>query len=98
MSRIPNCRVEGPYNENNLKGDCLAAIRGYDMAVEEIDTLFDNLDVYPDVELILNHDTAIVNKDKGQIIRDAIADWLEMKRNEMITAFIENTEEGGEQA
>ena len=89
MSYIPDCRTEETYNEKKLKGWRESAIKGFDIAAEEIDCLFDNLEVYPDVEEILDPDKAIVNKDKAQIVREAVADWLEMKRNEMITAFLD---------
>ena len=66
------------------------------MAVEEISSLFDNLDVYPDAEMILDPDIAVVNKDKVAILRQAVLDWMEMQRNEMIVSFIDSQDVAGE--
>ena len=96
MSYFPDCRAEGAYNEKNLKGWREKAIKGFDMAMEDVDCLFDNLNVYPEVAEILDPDTAVVNKDKAQILREAVSDWLERKRNELITAFIDGQAAEGE--
>ena len=95
MSQIPNCRIEGPYNEKNLRGSRADALIGFDMAVEEISLLFENLEVYPEAEMILDPDIAVVNKDKVQILRDAMMDWMEMQRNEMIVSFIDSQDDDG---
>lgn len=92
MSRIPDCRKEGPYCQDNLSEGNENYINGYDKAVEEIDCLFDNLDIYPDVELIFDPDVAVVNKDKVTLVRAAVADYLEMTRNEIITSLIDEQE------
>lgn len=51
--------------------------------------MFDNLFVYPEAEMILDPNVAVVNKAKTKIIREAVADWLEMKRNELVVAFLD---------
>lgn len=89
MSHFPDCRTDETYNESKLKGWRADAVRGYDMAAFEVDCPFDNLEVYPDVEEILDPDKAIVNKDKVAMLREAVQDWLETKRNEMITGFLD---------
>ena len=96
MSRFPDCRADGPYNEKNLKGSQADTLVGFDLAVEEISSLFDNLDVYPDAEMILDPDIAVVNKDKVAILRQAVLDWMEMQRNEMIVSFIDSQAVAGE--
>ncbi len=64
MSQFPDCRADGPYNEKNLKGSKADTLVGFDLAVEEISSLFDNLDVYTDAEMILDANIEVVNKEK----------------------------------
>ena len=93
MSAIPNCRMEGPYNEKNLQGSRADMVLGYDTAVSEILSFFDSLDVYPEAEMILDPDIAVVNKDKVEIMKQAVHDWLEMQRNELIVGLIDGQDE-----
>lgn len=90
MSHFPDVRTDEVYKDKDLKGWRVDALKGYDWCVEQIDTLFDNLEVYPDVEEILDPDKAVVNVDKVQKVRDAVADWLEMFRNEWVTGMLDD--------
>ena len=86
MSYIPNCRTHEFYNEKYLVGDDFEFVRGYDWAVSEILNLFANLDVYFETDEI----RGIPNAEK---FKDAIEDWAEMGRNELITSMIDNMDE-----
>ena len=90
---IPDCRADGPYNEKNLDVRGSDMVLGYDTAVSEIISFFGNLDVYPEAEMILDPDVAVVNKDKSEILRKALNDWLEMQRNELIVSLIDDQNE-----
>ena len=93
MTYIPDCRKDDTYNEKNLTKESLDFIHGFDMAVDEIMTLFDNTDVFPEFDLILDPDIAVVNKDKIAIVRAAVKEWAEMSRNEVIVALIDRQED-----
>ena len=94
MSHIPDCRTDEAYNEKYLNNTDKEYVNGFDYAVEQVLNLIDNnLDVYPDLETILDRNKAIVNVDKVQIAHDAIEDWLEGERDMLITSMIDNMDE-----
>lgn len=90
MSYFPDVRTDEVYKDKDLKGWRVDALKGYDWCVEQVDTLFDNLEVYLDVEEILDPDKAVVNVDKVRKVRDAVAHWLEMFRNEWVTSMLDD--------
>lgn len=47
MSYIANCREDEDYNQKYLNEKDSENIVGYDIAVEVMDSFFDNIDVYP---------------------------------------------------
>lgn len=89
MTYIPNCREDEYYHESNLNDKNKLFVEGYDWAVERIMNLFDNLDVYPELNMILDDHTAIVKEGKADIAKGCVEDWAEMSRNELITSMIE---------
>lgn len=89
MSIIPDCRTDEYYNEKYLKAQDAEFIRGFDFAVQEMLSLFDNLGAYPDVAELLDDKKAILKEGKAELVRDALEEWVEMSRDEMITSMIE---------
>ena len=95
MSRIPNCREDECYNERYLDEAEKDIIKGYDWAVERIDNMMDNLEVYQEDMEIDGEDINLVrllknHEDVSQCFRDCIKHWMEMERNTIITSFIDN--------
>ena len=93
MSYIPDCRTDENYNEKYLNDKNKMFLAGYDWAVAEIKNMFSNLSVYPDVEMLLDDDIAMVKEGKAQAVEEAVDDWAEMSRNELITSMIDGMEE-----
>lgn len=93
MSYIPDCRTDEYYNEKYLKDKDAEFIRGFDYAVENMLNIFNNLDVYPDVEELLDDKKAILKEGKAELVRDALEEWVEMARDEVITSMIESMDE-----
>ena len=89
MSYIPDCRNDENYNESKLNEANKQFIAGYDWAVAEIRNLFGNLNVFPDVEMLLDDNIAMVKEGKAELVEDAVAEWAEMSRNELITSMID---------
>lgn len=89
MSHFPDVRTDEVYRDKDLKGWRADALQGYDWCVEQADTLFDNLEVYPEVDEILDQNKAVVNVDKVEKVRTAVAHWLEMFRNEWVTSMLD---------
>ncbi len=93
MSYIPDCRTDEDYNEKNLSDERdIAALRAYDLAIEDIDTLFANLDVY-EVRVDLRPSDFQAAADE---IQEMAKDWMEMHRNEMIVSLLDNEMDGAE--
>lgn len=81
MSYIPDCRTDEFYNEKYLVGNDKMFLAGYDWAVEQITTLFYNLEVYPElVGLLEGHE---------EELESALRDYAEMGRNELVTSMID---------
>lgn len=89
MSYIPDCRTDEGYNESNLNEKNKEFIAGYDWAVAEIKNMFANLNIYPEVEELLSDNKAIITEGKADLVADAIEDWAEMQRNELITSMLD---------
>lgn len=92
MSYIPDCRTDEVYNEKQLNEKNKEFIAGFDWAVAEAKNLFDNLVVYPEVENILSDNVAVVCEGKAEAVAEALDNWLEMSRNELITSMIDGQE------
>ena len=89
MSYFPDCRTDGVYNEKYLITRDKAFLEGFDYCVHTVLTLFENLPVYPDLEILLDDQKACIMEDKAMIVSDAIEDWTEMERNVLITSMID---------
>ena len=90
---LPDCRTDENYNEKYLNEKDKEYIAGYDWAVKEIATFFANLDVYPEVEDILADNKAVIVEGKAEKVEEAIKDWLESSRDELITAILDEYSE-----
>lgn len=77
------------YNEEELNKQNKEFLAGYDWAVAEIKNMFDNLNVYPEVEDLLADNRAVITSGKVEMVTDAIGDWAEMQRNELIISMID---------
>lgn len=77
------------YNEEELNKQNKEFLAGYDWAVAEIKNMFDNLNVYPEVEDLLADNRAVITSGKVEMVTDAIDDWAEMQRNELIISMID---------
>lgn len=95
MSMIPDCRSDEYYNEKYLVDNDKMFVQGFDWAVSQIVNLFEgNLEVYPDLKELLDDKKAVIKDDKVKIAIEAIQDWAEMERDELITSMIDGMDEG----
>ena len=91
MSYIYDCRTDEYYNQKYLNDDDINFINGYDYAVEQILNLIDNnSNVYPDLDDLLAENKALVNVNKIEIVHNAIEEWAESNRDEIIISMIDN--------
>lgn len=91
MSYFPNCREDEYYNQKYLNEKDKEFIAGADWILEQIVNMIENnADVYPDLEQLLDDNTAIIKEGKDKIVSEAVQDWAEMERNMMITSMIDN--------
>ena len=91
MSYFPNCREDEYYNQKYLNEKDKEFIAGADWILEQIVNMIENnADVYPDLEQLLDDNTAIIKEGKDKIVSEAVQDWAEMERNIMITSMIDN--------
>lgn len=94
MSYIPDCREDEAYNQKYLNQRNKDFVAGYDYAVERIlELIKDNNNVYPDLNVLLNKNIAVINEDKVEMVTSAIEHWSEMQRNELITSMIDDMDE-----
>lgn len=84
MSAFPDCRTDYWYNKDFLSEQFQTYISGFDNAIEDIESFFDNLDCTDFDEINIEFIERI--KDK---LLDKLGSWLECERNETITAFID---------
>jgi len=90
---VPNCRTDESYNEKYLNAEDARFLKGYDWAVENALNLLNNTSAYEELEQLLDPNKAIVNLDKEDIVRSALADWLEGERDMLITSMIDHMDE-----
>lgn len=95
MSIFPDCRTDDVYNEKYLDARDAAFLQGFDYCVQTIKSLFENVETYPDLEILLDDKKAVIMEDKAMIVSDAVEDWAEMERNVLITSMIDSM--GGEE-
>lgn len=94
MSYIPDCREDENYNEKYLGDIDREFVRGYDYAVEQIVNLIENnSNVYPELDDILDYTKAVACVDKKKIVKEAIEEWAESQRNELITSMIDSMDD-----
>ena len=91
--RVPNCREDEAYNEKYLNDEDARFLKGYDWAVENALNLLNNTSTYEELEQLLDPNKAIVNLDKEEIVKNALADWLEGERDMLITSMIDNMDD-----
>ena len=90
MSYIPDCRTDKVYNEKHLDVLDKEFIAGADWMLDQIINMIENnVDTYPDLEMILADNIVVIEAGKDKIVSDAIKHWAEMERNEMITSIID---------
>lgn len=88
MTYIPNAREgENGYKDTDLKGERKAFIDGYDLAVDDILCLENNLEVYAGESLLIHY--LAENEDKAEELFTAIKHWLEMQRNIAVVALLD---------
>ena len=93
MTYIPDCRKDENYNENYLNDDCTKFLAGYDYAVDQIANIFNNLEVYPDLEELLEDNKAIIKENKADIAQESMSEWMEGHRDELIVSMIDGMDE-----
>ena len=96
MSYIPDCRTDECYNQKYLNEKDKDYIGGYDYCVDPtVSTFFDNLDFMDgEVQAIFEKE---VRKDLqkegirtvGDYVRIKLFEWIEMERDELRTAMID---------
>ena len=92
---LPDCRNDDIYNEEFLIHDDKKVLAGMDYAFEQIENLFNNLDVYGKelAEAYAPYNLWKALEDNSELILKIMADWYESERNETITAMIDNMDE-----
>lgn len=93
MSRIPDCRSDEYYNGKYLVGADVDFTKGYDWAVEQMESFFANLEVFPEVDDLLADNKAVIAEGKAEKVCEALAEWMESQRDELITSMIDNMDE-----
>lgn len=94
---IPDTRdssYDNPYWEGNLNEKNETITKGYDIAVEEVDNAIDNIACIDTSELDTDqeyHLQKVVEDDAiRQKLREYFLEYLEIQRNTMVVAMIEN--------
>lgn len=92
---LPDCRNDDIYNEEFLIHDDKKVLAGMDYAFEQIENLFNNLDVYGKelAEAYAPYNLWKALEDNSELILKIMTDWYESERNETITAMIDNMDE-----
>lgn len=89
-----NCRLDESYNEKYLSIRDRTFLQGYDYAVECIKNLFrENVVCYPYLETLLDDKSTVIMTDKAGVVLEAITEWAEDDRNELIAYMIEEMDE-----
>lgn len=100
MTCIPDCRAEGPYNQENLSAENKRLTEGFDYCVESaVESFFYNTDVYFDDDSHLMH---VLNEKLPEdlaeedevttyldLFKTKLLEWIESQRDELITALID---------
>ena len=96
--RVPNCREDKYYNVQKLSASDRTFIAGFDWCLKwGVDNMFDNLEV---VEKKFDIDGEDINLAKllknhpkiAGALREAIAEYAEMSRNDMVFSMIDNAD------
>lgn len=87
MTFFPNVREDEDYNEKMLKPPFIDRLGGYDYAVEEVETAFNNLDAHVDESLVIHY--LAEHKEELEKLKSVIMRYLEIERNEMVVSMIE---------
>lgn len=93
MTFFPNVREDEDYNEKMLKPPFIDRLGGYDYAVEEVETAFNNLDAHIDESLVIHY--LAEHKEELEKIKEIVLRYLEIERNEMVVSMIETQIEKG---
>lgn len=99
MSYIPDCRSDECYNEKYLVGNDDNFVAGYDYCAKEaVDAFFDNLDIYEGVFDIDGEDINLArflenHAEVKTALREALQEYVENRRDELITSFIDDMDE-----
>jgi len=91
MTYIPDCRVDGNYNERYLNATDKEYLAGFDAAVEALLNLEGNLDVYSADSLVMHY--LEENPEKAKELFASMKDWAEMERNELIVSMLDNMDD-----
>ena len=94
MTAFTDCRTDYWYNKDFLSEQFQTYISGFDKAIEDIESFFDNLDCTEFDESNLDctefdeSNLEFIERIKDKLL-DKLGSWLEFERNETITAFID---------
>ncbi len=85
MTAIPKCRIDYYYNYDFLDKFRKEFVCGFDAAVEDGESFFDNLEFTELDEIHLNQ-----LEEMHDFLVKSFNEWMEMARNELITSLIES--------
>ena len=89
-----NSDENNPYWEGNLNEKNETITKGYDIAVEEVNNAIDNIACIDTSELntdqIYRLQKVVEDDSTRQALREYLLEYLEMQRNTMVVAMIEN--------
>jgi len=83
------CRTDEYYNEKYLDETNAEYVAGYDLNTFELQSFWDNLDVYEELEFL----EYLVKPEHIKALKDTLNDWIELNRDQMITSMLDAMDE-----
>ena len=77
------------YNPTDITGSDKVFLQGYDWAVKHIDSLFDDMRDFPELERLMDDRAAVIMSGKAEVTRACIMEWAEMERDELVASMID---------
>ena len=79
MTYFPDIRTNEEYNEKILTGERKAFLKGFDFAVEVLDTMKNNLDSYLEDSIVIHY--LAEHEDEAEKVFSSILHYIELERN-----------------
>ena len=79
MTYFPDIRTNEEYNEKSLTGERKAFLKGFDFAVEVLDTMKNNLDSYIEDSIVIHY--LAEHEEEAEKVFSSILHYIELERN-----------------